>query len=83
MCKIILLFALCLSPSLTLAQSGHSPYVGREQREIKSLSPGDIQMYLQGHGMGMAKAAELNHYPGPKHVLDLAKELNRRQHGAG
>lgn len=47
MCKIILLFALCLSPSLTLAQNGHSPYVGREQREIKSLSPEDIQMYLQ------------------------------------
>jgi Spy/CpxP family protein refolding chaperone len=25
--------------------------------------------------MGLAKAAELNHYPGPKHVLDLADEL--------
>lgn len=25
--------------------------------------------------MGLAKAGELNHYPGPKHVLDLAKEL--------
>ncbi|CAA0103560.1 Uncharacterised protein [BD1-7 clade bacterium] len=24
----------------------------------------------------MAKAAELNHYPGPKHVLELAAELN-------
>lgn len=27
----------------------------------------------------MAKAAELNHYPDPKHVLDLAKELNLTQ----
>ena len=26
--------------------------------------------------MGFAKAAELNHYPGPKHVLQLAKELH-------
>ena len=25
--------------------------------------------------MGLAKAAELNHYPGPKHVLALADEL--------
>jgi len=25
--------------------------------------------------MGMAKAAELNVYPGPKHVLDLAQQL--------
>lgn len=29
----------------------------------------------QGHGMGFAKVAELNHYPGPRHVLDLADEL--------
>jgi Spy/CpxP family protein refolding chaperone len=25
--------------------------------------------------MGLAKAAELNHYPGPRHVLDLAEPL--------
>jgi hypothetical protein len=30
---------------------------------------------LKGEGMGMAKAAELNGYPGPTHVLTLAKEL--------
>jgi Spy/CpxP family protein refolding chaperone len=33
-------------------------------------------MYLKGHGMGLAKAAELNHYPGPRHVLELAKQLH-------
>jgi hypothetical protein len=26
--------------------------------------------------MGMAKAAELNGYPGPRHVLDLSPELH-------
>ena len=31
--------------------------------------------YLGGKGMGLAKAAELNHYPGPRHVLDSAKKL--------
>jgi Spy/CpxP family protein refolding chaperone len=29
----------------------------------------------QGAGMGYAKAAELNGYPGPMHVLDLARPL--------
>jgi len=28
-----------------------------------------------GEGMGMAKYAELNGYPGPKHVLELSNEL--------
>jgi hypothetical protein len=26
--------------------------------------------------MGFAKAGELNHYPGPKHVLELERELS-------
>src|SRR5208282_406614 len=31
--------------------------------------------YLNGEGIGLAKAAELNHYPGPRHVLDIADKL--------
>ena len=53
-----------------------SPYVGQEQREIKSLSADEVKDYLAGKGMGMAKAAELNQYPGPLHVLQLASELH-------
>ena len=49
-----------------------SPYVGLEAREIKALSEEQRQELLDGHGMGLALAAELNHYPGPKHVLELA-----------
>ena len=51
------------------------PYAGEETREIKSLSPQEISNYLEGKGAGMAKAAELNHYPGPAHVLELAQAL--------
>lgn len=51
------------------------PYVGQETREIKALSSEEIAAYLAGNGMGLAKAAELNHYPGPLHVLALATEL--------
>lgn len=53
----------------------HTPYAGQHDRDIKALSPSAIQSYLSGHGMGFAKAAELNHYPGPKHVLELAQAL--------
>jgi hypothetical protein len=35
-----------------------------------------VASLLKGDGMGFAKAAELNGYPGPAHVLSVAKELN-------
>ncbi len=53
-----------------------SPYSGEEVRAIKSMSQTEIKGYLNGKGMGFAKAAELNNYPGPKHVLELSKELS-------
>ena len=52
-----------------------SAYAGEERRNIKALSAEDAQAYENGEGMGYARAAELNHYPGPKHVLDAAAEL--------
>ncbi|NKB89330.1 MAG: hypothetical protein GKS06_14015 [Acidobacteria bacterium] len=52
-----------------------SPYAGETEREIKALSEDEIASYLAGEGMGFAMAAELNRYPGPKHVLELATEL--------
>ncbi len=53
-----------------------SPYSGEETRQIKALSESDINGLLAGKGMGYAKAAELNGYPGPKHVLELGKQLS-------
>jgi Spy/CpxP family protein refolding chaperone len=52
-----------------------SPYAGQETRTIKALAPEDVDAYLSGKGMGLAKAAELNGYPGPAHVLAMADEL--------
>jgi Spy/CpxP family protein refolding chaperone len=52
-----------------------SPYAGQQDREIKALSPEDVQGLLAGRGMGFAKTAELNRYPGPLHVLELADPL--------
>lgn len=66
-------------PPVAGEPAGHehamSPYAGREGSEIKALSAEEIKAYREGTGMGLAKPAELNHYPGPRHVLDLAAEL--------
>lgn len=52
-----------------------SPYAGEESRALKALSPDDVTAYLEGRGMGFAKPAELNGYPGPMHVLELAEGM--------
>jgi hypothetical protein len=51
------------------------PYAGQQTRAIKALSDDDVAALRKGEGMGMAKAAELNGYPGPVHVLALAAQL--------
>lgn len=50
-------------------------YVGQQDRVIKALSPQEVEDYLEGRGMGFARAAELNRFPGPMHVLELADKL--------
>lgn len=64
----------CLSATMLVAQE--SPYVELQDREVKALSDQQVEDLLAGRGMGMALAAELNGYPGPKHVLELAGELD-------
>jgi hypothetical protein len=63
------------TPALVAAHTPSS-YAGEESRSIKALSSDDVHAYLSGEGYGMAKAAELNHYPGPKHVLAMAEHLH-------
>ena len=63
----------CASSS-SVTQSA-SPYAGQEARNIKALSEVEIASYLEGRGMGFAKPAELNGYPGPMHVVELADAL--------
>jgi LTXXQ motif family protein len=56
-------------------QHGQSPYVGLQQRAVKALSDQQVSDLRAGKGMGLALAAELNGYPGPIHVLELAERL--------
>ena len=58
------------------AGSTHSPYAGQESRAIKSLSAEDIDDLVNGRGWGLAKAAELNGIPGPKHLLEMRSEIS-------
>jgi Spy/CpxP family protein refolding chaperone len=70
-----LALSLLTLPALAGAAQPASPYAGQEAREVKSLSPDEVRGYLKGEGLGFAKAGELNHYPGPKHVLAMADHL--------
>ncbi|HYD58239.1 MAG TPA: copper-binding protein [Burkholderiales bacterium] len=63
-------FFFMLVPLTALAQ-----YAGQEHRDLKALSPEEVKQYLAGAGMGYAKPAELNHFPGPMHALELADRL--------
>jgi hypothetical protein len=56
------------------AQSAR-PYAGMQARAIKALSAEQIADLKAGRGMSLALAAELNGYPGPRHVLELGDQL--------
>ena len=52
-----------------------SPYAAIGDRPIKALSAEERADLEAGRGMGLALPAELNRYPGPRHVLELADAL--------
>lgn len=72
------LAAAASAPLATTAQT-HQPYAGHQARSIKALSDQQIADLRAGRGMGLAMAAELNSYPGPMHVLELAAPLDLSQ----
>lgn len=57
-----------------------SPYVADQDSPLRGLSAQEIDDLLNGRGAGYARTAELNGYPGPRHVLDLKKELGLSSH---
>jgi Spy/CpxP family protein refolding chaperone len=74
-CLLVALATCVLALPSTAAKISANPYAGQEARSIKALSEEDIAALRKGEGMGLAKAAELNGYPGPAHVRALAKQL--------
>lgn len=73
---IVRTLALCLLlAGPAAAQPAAQPYAGMESRGIKALDPERLAGLRSGAGLSYALAAELNGYPGPKHVLELAEQL--------
>lgn len=60
---------------VTISMAQHTGYAGQQDRDIKALSVHEVADLLAGRGMGLARPAELNHYPGPAHVLELKDRL--------
>lgn len=78
--SLLFLDGSCSNPK-TEQSHNHSPYSGQEKQAIKALTDAEIASYLNGEGMGLAKTAELNGYPGPKHALEneVALEMSSEQ----
>jgi Spy/CpxP family protein refolding chaperone len=52
-----------------------SPYIGQLDSPVRGLSAQEVDDLRAGRGMGFARMAELNNYPGPRHLLDLQQLL--------
>ena len=70
--RIALISLSLLATTIAMAQT---PYAGMQTRPVKALSEQQVSDLSAGRGMGLALAAELNGYPGPSHVLELADKL--------
>lgn len=83
-CAAAVFALLCMPAYAASPTASHSgahgasptPYAGEQNRQIKALSADEVSGYVSGGGMGFARAAELNSYPGPMHVLELKAELD-------
>ncbi len=54
------------------AEKLHSAYAGQQDVAATGLLPAEVEALEQGEGMAQALPAEVNGYPGPRHVLDAA-----------
>lgn len=63
------------APPAVSANASPQPYAGIHQRRIKALPDSTVADLANGRGASFALPAELNGYPGPAHVLELAEPL--------
>ncbi|MFQ3787133.1 hypothetical protein [Halomonas sp. A29] len=76
MTRLLTLILLFLATGTAQGEGGgHGSYAEFHSREIKALADSEMEGLRQGRGMALALPAELNGYPGPLHVLELADEL--------
>jgi hypothetical protein len=70
---IACLSILVLVGATAAAEQLTSPYRQDVQAGLRGLNANEIAELRAGAGMGLARAAELNSYPGPRHVLDAVQ----------
>ena len=70
---IILISLLITVPGLAQDRL-NSPYRPQAEAGLRGLDQREIADLKSGAGMGLARAAELNSYPGPRHVLDAIEQ---------
>jgi hypothetical protein len=75
MLRLVLAAGIVMITSAIAHAQHATPYAGLQGRSIKALSEQELADLRAGRGMGLALAAELNGYPGPAHVLELADAL--------
>ena len=71
--------SIAAAPAPASAQHHHhqaSPYAHTRSSDVPTLTPDEVRELRNGEGMGLARPAELNRFPGPKHLLELASELD-------
>ena len=73
--RTCLLVAFLLAAATTAPAAEQQPYAGLQERPIRAMSAEEIDALANGLGFSQALAAELNGYPGPRHVLDMADQL--------
>ncbi len=82
---VVATFGLLANPASAQHQGGHGAnhvgakhgsYAGQETRSVASFSDEEVAGHLAGRGLGYARSAELNGYPGPMHVLELKAQLD-------
>ncbi len=73
--RLLAALALVVAVARPLAaqQTLTSPYREQLGSEIRGLTTKEITDLREGLGMGLARSAELNGYPGPRHILDAVE----------
>jgi len=75
--RLIIVIGLIAFSAATANTQSSQPYSVMQTRDVKALSEEQIADLKAGRGMGLALAAELNGYPGPKHLLELIPTLTK------
>jgi hypothetical protein len=73
--RIVTASLVVLPLAAAVAAQHEHPATAGAATATSALTAEAVQQLLNGDGMGLARPAEMNQYPGPKHVLELKQQL--------